>query len=121
MSLKKVVKTNEFFLFAIIAVMCVVFGAINPAFFSLANIFDISRSLVETGIFAMGALVVMISGGIDLSFMAIALFAMHSISRFGGEYFPDAPFWSLLIMGLAIGALLGMMNAVLWASLSCPL
>ena len=80
MSLKKVVKTNEFFLFAIIVVMCAVFGTINPAFFSLANIFDISRSLVETGIFAMGALVVMISGGIDLSFMAIALFAMHSLS-----------------------------------------
>ncbi len=120
MSLKKVVKTNEFFLFAIIVVMCVVFGAINPAFFSLANIFDISRSLVETGIFAMGALVVMISGGIDLSFMAIALFAMHSISRFGGEYFADAPFWLLLVMGLAIGAVLGMMNAVFVGKFKLP-
>lgn len=120
MNVKKIVKTNEFFLFAIIAVMCVVFGAINPAFFSLANLFDISKSLVETGILAMGCLVVMISGGIDLSFMAVAVFAMHTIARFFGDYYNDAPFLLLLLVGTAIGAVLGMFNAIFVGKFKLP-
>jgi len=117
---KKAVKSNEFFLFAIIAVMCVIFGCINPAFFSAANIFDILKSMVETGVLAMGCLVVMISGGLDLSFMAIAVFAMHTICRFFGEGFNDAPMLLLFVAGASIGVLLGMFNSIFVAKFKLP-
>lgn len=118
--MKRIFRTNEMFLLIIIVVLCIVFGIINPAFFTLDNAFDISKSLVETGILAMGCLVVMISGGIDLSFMAVAVFSMHTIARFFGDYYNDAPFPLLMLVGIAIGAVLGMFNAIFVAKLKLP-
>ena len=120
MRLRKIVNSGEFFLFAIIAVMSVVFGCINPAFFSVANIFDILKSMVETGVLAMGCLVVMISGGLDLSFMAIAVFAMHTIARFFGTYYNDAPMLLLFLVGAFIGMLLGMFNSIFIGKFNLP-
>lgn len=120
MKLQKIGKSNEFFLFAIIAVMCVVFACINPAFISLANIFDILKSMVETGVLAMGCLVVMISGGLDLSFMAVAVFAMHTICRFFGQYWNGAPILVLFVVGAVIGVLLGMFNSIFIAKFRLP-
>ena len=87
-TVKKIAKSNEFFMFAIILVMFCIFGLVNPAFFSTANLFDLARSMVETGILALGCQVVMISGGIDLSFMAIGVFAMHTVHKLGRSEMP---------------------------------
>ena len=120
MNVRKLVRSNEFFLFAIIAVLCAVFGFINPSFFSIKNIFDLSKSMVETGILAMGCLVVMISGGLDLSFMAVAVFAMHTVSTVFGANYRDAPMVLLLLAGILIGALLGMFNSIFIARFRLP-
>ena len=120
MTLRKIVKSNEFFLFAVIAVMCVIFGLISPSFFTVKNLFDVLKSMVETGILAMGCLVVMISGGIDLSFMAIAVFAMHTVSRLFGLYWNDAPMVLLLLCGMLIGILLGLFNSIFIAKFNLP-
>ncbi len=120
MRVKNIVKSNEFFLFAIIAVICMIFGVVNPAFFSIANLFDLSKSMIETGTLAAGSLVVMISGGLDLSFMAIAVLAMHTVSRFFGELYPDAPFLLLVLVAVAIGILLGMFNSIFVAKFQLP-
>jgi simple sugar transport system permease protein len=112
MRIRETIKTNEFFLFSVIVVMGIVFALFNPMFFSINNLFDILKSMVEMGIFAMGSLLVLISGGIDLSFMAVAVFAMHSITKFFGEYWDNAPILTLFIAGAGIGTLLGMFNAL---------
>ncbi|MBC8536120.1 ABC transporter permease [Feifania hominis] len=120
MRIKKMVKSNEFFLFCIIAAICVIFGIVNPAFFSIVNVFDILRSMIEIGIFAMGSLVVMVSGGLDLSFMAIAVFAMHSVVGLFGVNWPEAPMLLLFACGVAIGILLGLFNSVFVAKFRLP-
>jgi simple sugar transport system permease protein len=112
MRIREALKTNEFFLFSIIVVMGIVFALFNPMFFSINNLFDILKSMVETGIFAMGSLLVLISGGIDLSFMAVAVFAMHSVTKFFGEYWGSASILTLFIAGAGIGTLLGMFNSL---------
>ena len=59
----------------LIIIMYSVFVAIkNPAFIHIETIFDITRVASTTLMVAIGLLVVMISGGIDVSFMAVALF-----------------------------------------------
>ena len=76
--------------------------------------------MVETGVLAMGCLVVMISGGLDLSFMAIAVFAMHTVSRFFGEYYNGAPMLLLFAVGALIGVVLGMFNSIFIARFRLP-
>jgi simple sugar transport system permease protein len=120
MRIREAIKTNEFFLFSIIAVMSVIFAFINPMFFSINNLFDILKSMVEMGILAMGSLMVMISGGIDLSFMAIGVFAMHTVVKYFGEYYNAAPMVLLLVSGAFIGVLLGMFNSVFIAKFKLP-
>ena len=63
------------------------------------------------GILAMGVLIVIISGGIDVSFTVIAIFAMYTTMRLMVLYIPTLPFpVAFLIAGL-IGLLLGLINA----------
>ena len=52
MNLRKIVKSNEFFLFAVIALMCIVFGLVSPSFFTVKNLFDILKSMTETAAYA---------------------------------------------------------------------
>ncbi len=82
-------------------------GFVNPAFWSLDNQFGLLKSNVITGIMALGVLLVMISGGIDVSFPAFAAAAMyltvHGMVQTG--YTGVAiPFVVATLIGLALGA-----------------
>lgn len=73
---------NEVFVAFTIIALSLIIGFLNPAYFSIANLFGILRSSILIGLFAIGVLVVLISGGIDVSFPAIAVFAMYSAVKF---------------------------------------
>lgn len=79
-ALKKIDKTQRF-LIIIILVYCTIVAVRNPAFLSLTTLFNMVRSSAGTTILAMGVLVVMISGGIDVSFPAIAIFGGYTSLR----------------------------------------
>jgi simple sugar transport system permease protein len=70
-------RSNEVLVAATIVLLSLVIGLNNPTFFSVGNLFDLLRSSVVMGIFAMGVLIVIVSGGIDVSFTAIAVFALY--------------------------------------------
>ena len=72
---RKLFRKHEFIIALIIIVLSLVIGVINSNFFSVANYFLLIRSATIMGVFAMGVLVVLISGGIDVSFTGIAIFA----------------------------------------------
>ena len=103
----------------IIIVVYSVFVTIkNPGFFQIQTVFDIIKTSSTTMIVAMGLLVVMISGGIDVSFMAIALFgsytSLYIMIQTGINNLAFA-----FAVSMAIGVVLGLVNAVLisWLSL----
>ncbi|GHD12275.1 ABC transporter permease [Tianweitania populi] len=89
----------------------VIIGAINPAFWQPDNIFNLVRANVVIGIMALAVLLVMISGGIDVSFPAFAAAAMYltviAMNHFGyqGVVLP-------FIAATLIGAFCGLLNAV---------
>jgi len=68
---------HEFLLLVLIAVLCALIEIRNPSFLSAANIFDLLKSCVIPGILALGVLIVLISGNIDISFPAVAAFSMY--------------------------------------------
>lgn len=103
----------------IIAAYCAFVGFVNPAFFSITTVFDIIRTSSTSLIFAIGLLVVMISGGIDVSFMAIALFGSYTTINIMIAHGIDNLAFAV---GLSIifGAVLGLINASLINWLKLP-
>ena len=79
--MKKVLRQHEFYLFLVLLLASLAIGLINPVFFSLSNLYDLLKSGVVMGVFAIGVLLVLISGGIDISFTAIAAFSMYVTSK----------------------------------------
>lgn len=104
----------------IIIVVYSVFVTIkNPGFFQIQTVFDIIKTSSTTMIVAMGLLVVMISGGIDVSFMVIALFgsytSLYIMIQTGINNLAFA-----FAVSMAIGVVLGLVNAVLISWLKLP-
>lgn len=108
---KKVDKTQRF-LIAIIIIYSVVVALKNSQFLSLTTLFNLVRSSAGTTILSMGVLMVMISGGIDVSFPAIAIFGGYSSLRICMAYGIESLAVAFLI-SIAIGIVLGIGNALL--------
>ena len=106
----KLYQRSEFIIGAVLLTAMVVIGTINPAFWNLENIFNLLRSNIVIGIMAMGVLVVMISGGIDVSFPAFAVTGMYVTVKLMNAVGLQGVFLPILC-SITIGALLGLINA----------
>ena len=111
---------NEGVLCSVMVLVIAIISVINPNFLTVGNFIDMIRSSIVTGIFAVGAMMVMISGGIDVSFPAIAAFAMYSTTRiFNGIGYEGGIVWPFLV-SMGIGAVLGTFNAFLVHHMRIP-
>lgn len=107
----------------VLAVMLVVMAAItivNPQFLTANNMIDMLRSSITDAIFAIGAMVVMISGGIDISFPAIGAFAMYSVTVIFNAAGYEGTILLPFLTAAAIGAGLGLLNALLIHTFKIP-
>ncbi len=109
--LKKIDNTQRF-LIVIIVLYCILVQSRNSAFLSMATLFTMFRSAAGTIILSMGVLMVMISGGIDVSFPAIAIFGGYTSLRICMACGIQSMFLTFAI-SIAIGIVLGIGNAVL--------
>jgi simple sugar transport system permease protein len=113
-------RRNETLVAAILAAFCLVAGLVNPAFFTLGTLFDLLRSSIVMGILAMGVLLVLVSGGIDVSFTAVAAFSLYTTTKLLLGTPLGASFWPALLIACAIGAALGLFNGVFIALFKLP-
>lgn len=104
-------KGSEFYLLLVIAGLSAILTVTTEGFFSLENLFDVLVSYSFVGILAVGLLVVLISGGIDISFTATATVAQYVMAtiiiQHGGGW------GAAFLIASAIGIALGVVNAVL--------
>ncbi len=70
-------KRNEFYLLLVILVFAAAITIVNPAFLTIENMFDLIRSSSGMAILAVGFFLVLLSGGIDVSFPAVAIVAQY--------------------------------------------
>lgn len=100
---------NETVLFLVMAAVALMISLINPQFLTAYNLIDMLRSSVVDGIFAIGAMIVLISGGIDISFPAIGAFSMYAttilFSVIGYEGNILIPMLAAALMGIGLGAI----------------
>ncbi len=111
--MNRVFKSYEFFLFCLLVVIWVVIGLINPAFFSFLTLLDMIRIQTIPIILALGLLPVLIYGGIDMSFVAIAALASYPIHIYllGIDYQGGA--WLYFLAALIIGLVVGLFEGFL--------
>lgn len=105
--LKQKFATNEAIVAYTIIVLSILIGIMNPAFLSIATAISLSRAMLITLIFAAIEMVIIISGGIDVSFPAIACFSAYSTIILIIKFQIDNVFFFYsvaCIIGLAFGA-----------------
>lgn len=101
-------------------VFAIVVGIVNPNFLSAATVIDLLRNSLVTAIFALGVMMVLASGGIDVSFPAIGAFAMYTtITLVMGVDF-SVPVAVLFLVSAMIGAALGLVNGILIGGFGLP-
>ena len=115
----KFTKSYEFMLLVVVlALIAVLAVATGGKSIQIENIVDLITSYSAYGVISIGCLFVIISGGIDISFMAVAAVAQYVMALFmlnvGGNFLT-----SYLIV-MVIGAALGFVNAVLVNRLKVP-
>ena len=109
--LARLQRRPEAWLLAVILLVGAIFGVAAPAFFTLANIVDLLETYSVQAIMAMGLFVVLVSGGIDISFAATASVAQYVAVLLATRAGLPAPV--VLAAGLAVGTGLGCINALL--------
>ncbi|MDP2699956.1 ABC transporter permease [Thalassospira sp.] len=103
-------RKSEVVIAGILLLAMILIGLVNPAFWQMDNLFGLLRSNVIIGIMALGVLLVMISGGIDVSFPAFAVAAMYLTIK-GMLYFDYNGVFLPFVAAATMGALLGSLNA----------
>lgn len=111
---------NETLVALVIVAFCVVATISDPSFLSMPTLTDLLRGGIVLGIFAVGALLVLISGGIDVSFTAVAAFTMYSTAMLLNAVAPWVPWWGVFLIAMAIGAGLGAINGLFIAGFGLP-
>jgi simple sugar transport system permease protein len=102
--------SHEFRLLIVILVLVTGLTIATPSFLTLQNLFDLLTSYAFLGILAAGLLVVLIAGGIDISFTATASVAQYVAMTAANAYGLD---WiSVFAIACAVGIVCGAVNAV---------
>ena len=78
------------------------------------------RNLTVVGIFGMAVLIVMLTGGIDVSFPAIAALTAYATIRIFIGLGLEGPVIAIFALAVAFGVLLGLVNGLLVALLRLP-
>lgn len=112
--------------FALIAIV-VVFSLLSPVYFSTGNFLIMASHVAIFGLLAIGMLIVILTGGIDLSVGStlglcgvVAGYLMQGVplDAAGVVFYP--PVWVVVLLTCALGALVGAVNGVLIAFFKVP-
>ena len=112
--------------FALIVIIAI-FSFLSPYYFSASNFLTMASHVAIYGLLAIGMLLVIINGGIDLSVGStlglagvVAGFFMQGVTltAFGVVLYP--PVWVVVVLCCLLGAFIGLVNGVLIARLRVP-
>lgn len=116
---KKILTSTEMLVVYMIVAFSLLIGFVNPAFFTLGTVFDTLRAMLITTIFALCEMIAIVSGGIDVSFPAIACFSSYTtIFLLNGHHINNI-FITFLLSGI-IGLVWGSLNGLLIAKFKIP-
>lgn len=118
--LKRLSRRNESYVFIVLLGLCLLIEVRSGQFFSSNNLVDISSALIVPGLFAIGAFLVLISGGIDVSFPALASLSAYATTKFLLIINYSGSIWVAILIALFIGAILGAFNGLFIGFFNLP-
>ena len=111
--LKKILESTEFVTFTIIVLLSLIIGSVNSAFYSWGMLFDILRASVVFSIMAFGLLPVIISGGVDISFVAISAMTAYATHMYLLRIGYEGGILLYFVIACSLGVLAGLINGLL--------
>lgn len=118
--LQKLLRSNEFYLLLVILVVAAVIEVRSGQFFTANNIVNLANAMVVPGLFAVGTYMVLVSGGIDVSFPALASLAVYAVTSALVNNSWAGGLWLPFLLVVALGAILGAFNGAFAARLAVP-
>lgn len=95
----------------IFIVMLIIASLVSNVFFTQKNVFNLLRQVAGLGIIGMGMLIVILTGGIDLSVGSILAFA----SVLSAYFLQTMPLPAAVLLTVVVGALIGCISGFLVA------
>ena len=111
--LKKLTGKSEFYTLLLILVLAIAIEIKSGQFFTTNNFVDILSAMIVPGLFAIGEFMVLVSGGIDVSFPAAASLTVYATTKILLDASYEGGILLPLVMVIAIGAVLGAFNGFL--------
>lgn len=118
--LRKMARSNEFYLFIVILVICLFIQFRSGQFFTPNNLVDLANAMIVPGLFGIGAYMVIVSGGIDVSFPALASLAVYAVTRVLVDQDFQGPWIVPFLTVVLLGAVLGAFNGIFTSRIAIP-
>ncbi len=106
--------------FIALGVLIIVFGSLSDSFLTVTNLITMTKHVAINAVLALGMLLVILKGGIDLSVGSIVgLSGVVCGELLGGITLPGTdtvaypPVWVVVLLAIAVGTFVGMINGVL--------
>lgn len=117
---ERISKRSEPYVLAAILALSILIQARSGQFFSGNNLVDLARSLIVPALFSVGCMMVIVSGGVDVSFTAIASLAMFVTDKMllASNYSGNVILAYAISAGL--GLLMGALNGFLIGFMRLP-
>jgi simple sugar transport system permease protein len=117
---KLTLTSTQMILIYVMVAFCIVSAIRQPAFLSPATLLNLCRAGIFTMCFAICEMVVIISGGIDVSFPAIGCVAMYvPLYMYNHDMGADSVFFFFGV-AILVGLIFGILNGVLISYLKLP-
>lgn len=118
--LKMLWKRNELYITITIVLLMFIIELRSGQFFTPNNLVDIASALIVPGLFAVGAFMVIVSGGIDVSFPALASLSVYMTTRILTDINYNGSILLPIVMAMGFGMLLGALNGFLISTFKLP-
>ncbi|NJM29334.1 MAG: ABC transporter permease [Rhizobiales bacterium] len=114
---RKIVTSQPFWVAVALGILVAVMTATEPSFGTADNISNMTRNFAPFGIMALGMMIVIITGGIDLSVGSV----MGLVTIVAGLFLTwEYPWYVAMFMGLLTGILCGAFNGFFVAYVGMP-
>ncbi len=110
---------REFNFFIFIILIIFIISLRTPSFLDINNFMDILNDTAILTMVAIGQLMVIVTGGIDLSVDASLALSGMSVALLN-QHYPEIPLFIIILISITIGLLLGSINGLLVSQAKIP-